>query len=255
MHSTRGWWPLVIFLCCFHHAFAQQGIAFYPNPHASWYFLTPTGYGPPPGKTVYRNGMLAAWQYEKTTANGHTAALGLIPTLLAGESFMPIWVSGQARFPIGGTKRQPAAVANIGGFFLTLPNSDEATNNSDFSFFYGNFTFGSREKNFAIGAGIAPTGFGDGIHPSAITLHGLTRLGRRSCLVTENYMIHDRGTWIPCSMTGWRGWRGRTAFDLAVMLVRIPAGSSASQKRLWLPLPWLALHRNLNFDIFRRGDD
>jgi hypothetical protein len=245
----------ICLMLCLNKTLAQQGRAFRPNPHGYWYFLTPTGYGPPAKKTLLQNGMLAATQYQKTNFNGNTTTFGLIPTLLFGGDFMPIWVSAHKRIPIGVTARNPASIANLGGFFLTLPKGSEGETGRDFSLFYLNFTFGSREKNFAIGGAIAPTGFGDGIHPQAFTLHGMTRLGRRSCLVTENYIVHDRGAWIPCSMTGWRGWRGRTALDVALLITRVPAGSSASNKRLWLPIPWLAVHKTLRFDIFNRGDD
>lgn len=234
---------------------AQQGITYHSNPHAYWYFLTPTGFGPPPKQTFFQNGNLAAWQYQKTVYNGSTTTIGLIPTILLGGDYMPIWVSAHARFPMGGTKRNPASIANLGGFFLSLPKGSESQNSQDFSLFYLNFTFGSREKNFAIGAAIAPTGFGEGIHPKAFTLHGITRLGRRSCLVTENYILYDRGDWIPCTMSGWRGWKGRTAFDLACMVTRIPAGLSESNKSFWIPIPWLALHHTLRFDPFNRGEE
>lgn len=168
---------------------------------------------------------------------------------------MPMWVSAHRRIPIGGRTSKPATVANIGGFFLSIPKNVEQNETRDFSLFYLNFTFGSREKNFAIGGAVIPTGLGQGAHPQAITLHGMTRLGRRSCLVTENYLIHDRGKWIPVSMSGWRGWRKQTAFDIGVMLTRIPAGSRASNTSLWLPIPWLAVHKTLRYDIFNHGGE
>lgn len=231
---------------------AQQGIAYRNNPHAYWYFLTPTGFGPPPKKTFFQNGDLGAFQYQKTTFNGNTTTFGLIPTLLFGGDYMPIWVSGQLRMPIGGSRRQPSVVANLGGFFLSLPKGSEDGNSQDFSLFYLNCSFGGREKNLAVGAAFAPTGFGRGIHPQALTLHGLTRLGRRSCLITENYIIYDRGEWIPCTMSGWRKWNRQTAFDVALLLARVPAGSSISARATWLPIPWLALHHTLRFDPLMR---
>jgi hypothetical protein len=224
---------------------AQQGVFYQPNPHAYWYFLSPTGFGPPPNSTIYQDGLVAIWQYQRTTANGNTLGIGLIPTLLLGEEYMPMWVSAHRRVPLGGRAGHPAAVANVGGFFLNLPKGGAAGDVQDFSLFYANCTFGSREKNFALGAAIAPTGFGQNIRPQAITLHGLARLGRRSCLLTENYLIHDRGVWIPCSMAGWRSWRRQMAFDVALFVARVPAGSSVSARRFWLPIPWLAVHRML----------
>jgi hypothetical protein len=234
---------------------AQQGFGFRPNPHGHWYFLTPTGFAAQPKKVVFQDGLLAVWQYQKTTRNGNSVALGLIPTLLAGEQYMPVWVSAHKRMPVGGTRRQPAFTVNAGGFFLSLPNGATSENDQDLSLFYLNTTFGSREKNFAIGGAIVPTGFGDGIYPQAITLHGLTRLGRRSCLITENYFIHDRGQWIPCSMTGWRRWKRRTAFDAAVLVVRVPGEAEAGRKRIWAAIPWLSVHHILRHDILSPPPD
>lgn len=233
---------------------AQQGIAFPPNPHASWFFLTPTSYAPPPGKAIFQNAMLAGWQYQKTTPRGNTYTIGLIPTLLIGGDQMPVWVSAHRRIPFGGSPKRPAAVANIGGFFMSVPRTEEQPEDRDLSLFYSNFSFGTREKNFAIGGGFVPSGFGKGVYPQAISLHGLTRLGPRSCLVTENYFIHDRGVWMPCSMSGWRFWRKDMALDLSVLVMRFPSVWRTENKALWIPIPWLAFHKTLRYDIFNRGE-
>lgn len=253
MPLKGGCW--LILLCFVADINAQQGIAYHPNPHTHWFFLSPSAYSPPPKKAIYQNGLLAAWQYQKTTPRGNSFTFGLIPTLLLGESYMPVWVSGHRRIPIGGSSDHPFTIANIGGFFLSIPKQEEQNESRDFSMFYLNFSFGNREKNFALGGAIVPTGLGQGRYPQAITLHGMTRLGRRSCLVTENYLLHDSGRWMPCSMSGWRGWGKRTAFDIAVMVTRIPAGLRANNKALWLPIPWLAVHRTLSYDFLNRGDD
>lgn len=93
---------LVFFYCILgDKTAAQQGIAFPPNPHANWYLLSPSAYAPPPGKAIFQNGLLAASQYQKTTPNGNTYTIGFIPTLLLGESNMPMWVSAHRRIPIG----------------------------------------------------------------------------------------------------------------------------------------------------------
>jgi len=68
---------------------------------------------------------------------------------LAGESDMPVWVSAQRRFPIGARQKTPTIIANIGGFFLSLPRNQEVSEDRDFSLFYSNVCFGSKEKNFA----------------------------------------------------------------------------------------------------------
>lgn len=250
MRSPLRWLFAPFFFGCCISCKAQQGIAYHPNPHATWYYLSPSAFGPLPGKTVFQNGMIAASQYQKTTPRGHTNTIGLIPTLLLGEKDMPIWVSTHRRIPMGGTPKRPATVANLGGFFLSIPQNDELEDERDLSLFYFNFTFGNRERNLAIGAALIPTGFGKGVHPQAITLHGITRLKRRSCLITENYLVHNRGEWIPVSISGWRFWKKDTAFDLAFFLTKIPGSARTSRQSQWVPIPWLAFHRTLRHAWF-----
>lgn len=246
---------LLIFLFFLGEVAAQQGIAFPFNPHAYWYFLTPSSYGPPPGKAIFQNVMLAAMQYQKTTQRGNTYTIGLIPSLLLGKSAMPVWVSAHRRIPLGGQPEHPFATANIGGFFLSIPKQADEREGRDLSLFYTNVNFGNREKNFAIGAAVVPTGLRQGGLTHAFTLHGITRLGPRSCLITENYLIHDQGAWLPCSMSGWRGWRKRTALDVSLLLARIPASWRSSNQSSWLPIPWISIHRTLAYDFFNRTGD
>lgn len=250
MHFSQYCFQVVFYLFFISSTAAQQGVPYHPNPHTSWYYFSPSAFGPPPGKAIFQNGMLAASQYQTTTPRGNTNTIGLIPTMLLGETDMPIWVSSHRRMPIGGNPKRPAAIANVGGFFLSIPQNEEQGEAVDLSLFYFNFTFGNRERNLAIGGAVIPTGFGKGAHPQAITLHGMTRLKRRSCLITENYVVHDRGRWIPVSISGWRLWRKDSAFDLAFVLTRIPGENRASNQSQWLPLPWLAFHRTLRHGWF-----
>lgn len=241
---------LLLYLLSLGHIYAQQGIAYHTSPHASWYYLAPSGFGPMPGKAIFQNGMIAACQYQKTTPRGNTNTIGLIPTMLLGEKDLPVWVSSHRRFPIGGTPKRPSTIANLGGFFLSIPQNNDSGESTDLSMFYFNFTKGNRERNLAIGGAFFPTGFGKGIRPQAITLHGMTRLKRRSSLITENYIIHDRGAWTPVSISGWRFWKKDTAFDLALILTRLPGAYTGNQRPQWLPIPWLAFHRTLRYDWF-----
>lgn len=234
---------------------AQQGIAYPPNPNAYSYFLSPSSYPAEPGKAMIQSGMLAAWQYQKTTPRGNSYAIGMIPTLLLGESEMPIWVSAHRRIPIGARGENPGTIANVGGFFLSIPGGETEKQGRDVCILYTNFNFGNREKNFALGAAVLPTGLGSKYMPQAITLHGMTRLGPRSCLITENYLIHDQNRWITCSLSGYRFWRKRTAFDISLLLVRFPEVALDARPIRWLPLPWIAFHHTLKFDLFQNNEE
>lgn len=231
---------------------AQQGINYPPNKNSFWYFLSPTAFAPPPGKAIFQNGMLAASQYQKTAPKGNTYTIGLIPTLLLGENEMPVWVSAHRRIPIGRSIKNPSTVANMGGFFLSIPGNKGERSTRDFSLFYLNFTFGNPDNNISIGGAFLPTGLASNSHAEALALHGMVRLGPRSCLLTENYVIHDRGNWVPISMSGWRGWRKQSALDIGFMLSKIPSDYSSSNQARWLALPWLAFHKTLRYDIFSK---
>lgn len=217
-----------------------------PNQHQYYYALTPTGFNAPVGQSMYQNGMLALHQYQKTNQNGNTWGIGMIPLLLLGETQMPVWLFGHKRIPLGSKANRPFSILNMGGFFVSLPKPKdrESEDTNDLSFFYLNTTFGAPEKNFALGGFAAPTGFGKGVCPGGISLHGLTRLGKRTCLVTENYVIRTSSHWVPFSMSGCRFWKRRLALDCMLALTKIPAGASHSGQSRFLPIPWVAVHYN-----------
>ncbi len=225
---------------------AQQGYLMKPNQHQYYYCLTPTGFNAPTGQSMVQNGMLALSQYQKTNQNGNTWGLGMIPLLLIGESQMPVWLFGHKRVPLWSRNSKPFSVLNMGGFFASIPRPKgrESEDTNDLSFFYLNTTFGSPEKNFALGGFAAPTGFGKGVYPSGFSLHGLTRLGKYSCLVTENYVIRTSGHWVPFSMSGGRFWKRRLALDCMFALTKIPGSASDSGQSRFLILPWVAVHYN-----------
>lgn len=240
--------PTILLLFSFSHLMAQQGISYPSNPSSSWYFLTPTAFGPEPGKTLFQNAMIGAMQYQKTTLSGNTVAMGMVPTLLLGKNYMPVWLSGHHRIKLGGNAKRPFTTLNTGAFFLSLPKEESQQTTEDLSVCYFNFSFGSKEKNFAIGAAYMPTGFGEDVNYQALTLHGITRLGRKSCLITENYVLYSKNGWTPVSISGLRLWKKRSAFDLSVMAMRISANQRPSNKSLWLAIPWLSFHQTLRRD-------
>ena len=225
---------------------AQQGYLMKPNQHQYYYCLTPTGFNAPAGQSMIQNGMLALSQYQKTNQNGNTWGLGMIPLLLIGESQMPVWLFGHKRVPLWGRANRSFGVLNMGGFFVSIPRpkGQESEDTNDLSFFYLNTTVGTPEKNLALGGFAAPTGFGKGKYPSGFSLHGLTRLGKRTCLVTENYVVRTSSHWAPFSMSGCRFWKRRLALDCMFVLTKIPASLSGSGQSRFLFLPWVGVHYN-----------
>ncbi len=246
---TRSTHLKLLFLCLMlvSDAWAQQGRFYKPNQHQYYYVLTPSGFNAPPGQSMIQNGMIGINQYQKTNFNGNSWGLGLIPTLLLGESYMPVWVFAHKRIPVIKKQNGFKSVLNIGGFFLSIPQTsgDVDSDNIDHSIFYANASFGRPDKNFAIGGFVAPTGFDDRAIPRGVSLHGMVRLGKRSCLVTENYIIQDgKGVWIPFSMGGWRFWKRRLALDTMIFLTPIPERSSHLNRSFFLPIPWISVHYN-----------
>ncbi len=244
MRLHCGWFLLLVLFSAAKIS-AQQGVLYRVNPNAYYYFLTPTGFSPPPGRPIYQNALVGICQYQKTNERGTTKGIGLIPSLLLGADYMPVWVFAHRRFPIGGDARHPATILNIGGWFLNLPKSEDAARGTDFSMLYANSTFGTAHKNIAIGVAVVPSGLKNTFIPRAhaLTLHGMVRLHKRSCLLTENYIIRSRNVWMPCLMGGWRGWKKRTSFDIAILLLGLPPEAGTSNQRQWVPIPWLAVHQ------------
>lgn len=117
------------------------------SPHSSRYFFSPSGYGLRKGEGYYQNAWIFLNQVSYAFTNNFTAGLGIIPTFLfGGGGYLPYWVTPKFSFPYKNNK---------GAFgFGTIVFGVLGEPDANFGILYGTNTFGTRDKQLTLGAGL-----------------------------------------------------------------------------------------------------
>lgn len=148
----------------------------YSRPQETTYHFTPNGYGLRKGEGYYQNSYLFINQFYVGITDYFSLGGGLVPVPVDGT---PVWVTPKFSVPIVKDKIN-MGVGSVNAVTL-------GTDSESFGMFYTNVTFGSRERNFSIGAG---KGYNDGFEEGfAFSVSGAYKLGENMYLITENYAI------------------------------------------------------------------
>lgn len=148
----------------------------YSRPQETTYHFTPNGYGLRKGEGYYQNSYLFINQFYVGITDYFSLGGGLVPVPVDGT---PVWVTPKFSVPIVKDKVN-MGIGSVNAVTL-------GTNSESFGMFYTNITFGSRERNFSIGAG---KGYHDGFDGRlAFSVSGAYKLGEDMYLITENYTI------------------------------------------------------------------
>ena len=147
----------------------------FENPNASRYLFAPSGYSLKAGEGYYQNFMLFYNSFGYGFSDRFTAGLGIIPVTF-GEG---LFFTFKAKYAIPLVEDK----WNVGtGFLYSSGFGDKL------GIGYGVLTYGTREHNVTIGAGYGWTD-GDIANRPIITISGMTRLGKKLGLVSENWLI------------------------------------------------------------------
>lgn len=147
------------------------------RPQETTYHFTPNGYGLKKGEGYYQNIYLFINQFYVGLTDYFTIGGGLVPIPADG---MPLWVTPKLSIPLAEDKVN-LGIGSINGVVLGYSSEN-------FGAFYANLTFGSRERNFSIGAG---KGYSNGLTEGmAFSVSGQYRVGQGAYLVTENYSLN-----------------------------------------------------------------
>jgi hypothetical protein len=160
-----------------------DGEAWLANPQSTRYFWAPNGYGLKAGEGYYQNIWILFNQFSYGITDHVSIGVGLVPLFLfGGDVPTPIWFTPKFSIPISEDR------FNLGGGALIATVIGGGDGGTGVGIAYGVSTLGSRDKNVTLGLGY---GFADGgwANSPTITLGGMTRLGKRGYLLTENYFI------------------------------------------------------------------
>ncbi len=229
-------------LCCFLLSFsallqAQQGILYRVNPFESMYIASPTGFGMQKGQRIFHAPGAVLNRIQVAVSDRMTVGGGAFPILLFfnGSEF-PVMGYAAVRRPLGLDK----PTLNVWTHMIQLTDPNQVGKRFGMAAF-GALTFGTRNKNWSIGLGqvVRSTDSQPG-RPFMLLLHGSVRLRKRSCLVTENYVIATQDGLVPLSILAYRRWNGRAGWDIGWGTVRVPSTSIASTDLSLIPFPWFS---------------
>lgn len=202
----------------------KKGRYWFINPHATRYFFSPSAFNLKKGEGYYQNTfiVLNSVNYGITDNFSIGGGLELISTLLGQPVF---FITPKLSFKVSHNLH-----AGAGAMYINIGGEGSAT------LAYGVATLGNTDHNLTggIGWGIAA---GEGSSSPIGTISGMTRVGRRIALVSENWLIpsfEGRGVY-PVYSYGMRFFGEKLAVDLGF----INNGEIAEE--LTIGVPWVSV--------------
>jgi len=177
------------------------------------------------GEGYYQNTWILFNQINYGITDNVSLGLGLVSLFLFSGAPTPIWFTPKASFPISDN-------FSLGGGALvaTILSADNNFAGSA----YGVATFGNENGNLSLGLGY---GFANGVWANTplLTVSGITRTGKKSFLMTENYLIGISRVINTVNFIG-----GRTAWKI----IQLDYGLVTSLNSIgdsFVANPWLSL--------------
>ena len=164
-------------------------------------------------------------QVSYGATNYLTLGAGVVPLFLFAGSPTPFWITPKLAIPIVKDKINLSA-GMILGYLL----------GEDFGFGigYGAVTVGGRDRNLTLGAGWAYADSRWAESPT-LTLSGMTRVGKKTYLLTENYYIGTGNSSLGLISLGGRSVQKRLAVDYGLVF---PVGADIGT---FIAIPWLGI--------------
>jgi len=203
-----------------------EGELWFSNPHATRYFFGTNGYGLRKGEAYYQNTWILFNQVNYGITNYISLGGGIVPLFLFAGAPTPVFITPKVTVPIVKDK------VNLGAGVLYAYVLGEEFG---LGITYGALSFGNRDNNLTLGAGWA---FADGEWATSptLTLSGMTRVGRKTYLITENYYIGlSEESSLGIISLGGRSVQKRLAVDWGLVL---PVGADIGS---FVAIPWLGI--------------
>lgn len=203
----------------------KDGKLWFENPQSTRYFFAPNGYGIKRGEAYYQNVWIFFNQFTFGVSDNFSFSVGTVPLFLFAGAPTPIWVNPKVSIPIVADKYNLGAGALVG----TVIGEGGA-----FGILYGVNTFGNKDQNITLGLG---WGFADGgiANTPTITISGMTRVGPRGYLLTENYILNTGNDTFGLVSFGGRSIIGEVGLDYGL------AFPITGYVDSFIAIPWLGL--------------
>ena len=159
----------------------RDGEYWFQNPQSTRYFFAPNALGIPKGEGYYQNTWILFNNVNYGVTDHFSVGGGTVPVFLFGAEALPIWFLPKVSIPTPQHNVHLAGGAVFGGVL-------GAGDSEGVGLVYGSATVGGRDRNFTVGLGYGYTDRGFADRP-AINVSGMTRVGRTTYLITENYFF------------------------------------------------------------------
>ena len=204
-----------------------KGEYWFPNPHATRYFFGTNGYGLKQGEGYYQNTWILFNQVNYAFTDNFSMGGGIVPLFLFAGAPTPVFITPKATLPLVKEKLN----VGLGGLFAIVLGEGLS-----FGLPYGTLSIGGRDHNLAIGAGWGFSNDGGWAERPTIMLGGMTRVGEKGYLLTENYYLgFGGGNSIGIISFGGRSVQKRLAIDYGLIL---PVGTDIGS---FIAIPWLGI--------------
>jgi len=202
-----------------------EGEHWFSNPHSTRYFFMTNGYGLRQGEAYYQNTWIMFNQISYGITDHITIGAGVVPLFLFAGAPTPAWITPKVAIPIVKDKFNMSAGMILGHLL---------GEGVSFGIGYGDFTLGNRDHNLTFGAGWA---FADGDWATSptLTLSGMTRVGKKTYLLSENYYIGFAGTSAGILSAGGRSVQKRLAIDYGLIIPLV------EDMGTFIAIPWLGI--------------
>lgn len=153
----------------------RDGQYWFQNPQSSRYFFAPNAIGIPEGQGYYQNTWVLFNNVNYGVSDNFSIGAGTVPVFLFGADIFPIWFLPKLSVSVPQSNLHFAGGAVLGGVL-------GAEGTGGVGLVYGASTIGTRDHNATLGIGYDYAGGG-----FAVNVSGMTRIGRTTYLITENY--------------------------------------------------------------------
>ena len=191
----------------------RHGKYWFPNPNATRYLFSPSAFCLKEGEGYYQNTYLFLNSFNVGLSNHVTICGGLefistFASIISGEGGPIFYVTPKVGFEVA-----PKVNLGAGVLYVSIPDFGENDSRSGGGIFYGLSTFGNTNNNLTTGLG---WGYfkGDVGSSPFITISGMTRISRKTALITENWLIPS-GSFYAVYSYGFRFFGEKLAVDLA----------------------------------------
>ena len=175
----------------------KQGRYWMPNPMPTRYFFAPSAISLHKNEGYYQNTCIIMNSFNYGFTDNFSVGIGMdilspFIALTTGSSFSPFfYITPKVGFKVADNLYLGGGLlfASVGYYDLR----DEDNSNKTIELGYALATFGSIEHNFTLGVG---NGFryGEYVKKPTFILCGMTRVGRRIALITENWLAPARNS-------------------------------------------------------------